>query len=106
MIAVFFALLGIGYQERHNDKSTDSNLGELNLTGNQVNIISAQPNSISPSVSSSNVPAGSSTSLQPNGSGSTYSNGGAASSPIQNNANLNDPNVRSNPLVQSLYEGN
>jgi len=101
-----FVLAGIGWQERHNAKYSSSNLSELNLTSGQVKIISAQPNNLDPSVSSTNDPAGSSTSIQAGGSGSTSSSGSASASPIQNNANLNDPNVRSNPLVQSLYEGN
>jgi hypothetical protein len=76
---------------------------EINsLSSVQVKVVSANPSQLGTGTVTVDVPPTAvSSSLQTQGS----SPGEASTSPLQSNANVNDPAIANNPLVQSLFTG-
>ena len=104
LVLVLVIALGV-HKQLHATPVVNDKLG-LSSTNLKVKVVSGGSQDFNPDITSSNSQPGSSTSIQASGSQNASTSGSATSSPIQNDANLNDPSVRNSPLVQSLYTGN
>ncbi|HEY4963736.1 MAG TPA: hypothetical protein VIH90_03515 [Candidatus Saccharimonadales bacterium] len=114
-ISLIFVVLGVNHLNNSNiqslviynsnaqtDKLVRTIIVRSSADGQTINttIESEVGPSTAPSTLQSNDNTGQSNSLQPNSSSKV--SGQVSTSPLQSNANINDPNIANSPLVQSV----